>query len=87
MLKLNYLFADGIVFAANKPVNRIIENAKTCDTIRLDMQNLSRVDVTTVEKLAKLDKKFNAEGKNLVLVNTNDVISKRYHKFVEEVLK
>jgi len=74
-------------FAVNKLVNRIMENAKSCDTIRVDMNTLDRVDVTSVEKLAKLDKKLNSEGKNLVLLNTNEIISKRYHKFVEEVLK
>lgn len=56
------------------------------DSVTLDLGKVDRIDVTSAERLAKLEKKLMAKGKKLALANSAAAVEKRYNRFVNEIL-
>jgi SulP family sulfate permease len=62
------------------------KKAEEHGSVTLDMANVDRIDVTSAERLAKLEKKLRSRGKALSLANSAAAVEKRYNRFVEEIL-
>lgn len=62
----------------NKIINRIMLESLSSDIVILDMSLSRRIDVTSVEKLAKCAKALSKQNRRLVIHNANDRIKTRY---------
>ncbi len=65
----------------NKIINEINLQLKESNDIVLDLQDVSSIDCTSIEKLAKLDSSINVVGKNLTLINYTEKIGQRLQKY------
>ncbi len=66
-------------------ISVIEKRAAEYNHIVLDLAAVSRIDVTSAERLSKLDSQLNRAGKNLALVNAGSAIHTRYHRFIKEI--
>ena len=62
------------------------QKAADHEKVTLDLENVDRIDVTSAERLAKLEKKLQGKGKTLELSHTARAVEKRYGRFVKEIL-
>ena len=81
------LKAEGRVYFISvcRLIDRIEKSAADFDEFILDFKNIDRIDVTSVERLAKLDKALNRTGKNLKIINGAAAVDHRYTRFVNEI--
>ncbi len=66
---------------ANKLAGAVEKEFESADNVTVDMRSIERIDETALEKIASLNKKIKAKGKNLDLVGYNEKICKRFDKF------
>ena len=71
-------------------INRIhdyaAKQAETHTTVTLDLENVSSIDVTCAERLAKLEKKLSRKNVTLALSRAAAPVEKRYNRFKKEIL-
>lgn len=63
------------------------QKAHEYDQVTLDFEKIDRIDVTSAERLAKLDRKLEGKGKTLVFLHEKSAVQSRYDRFVREILK
>jgi len=73
--------------SVNKLIDYISKKIETCDKVTLDLETIDRIDVTSAERLSKLDKKLERKGKILAFTHSNTAVQGRYDRFVREILK
>lgn len=73
--------------SVNKLYDYIAKKAAACDHITLDLETIERIDVTSAERLSKLDKKLAKQGKTLAFIHSNTAVQSRYDRFIREILK
>ena len=66
---------------ANKLTDAISQALQASDSVTVDMTEVERVDETALEKIATLNKKVKAQGKNIELVGYNEKIQKRFDRY------
>ncbi|MDR0856010.1 MAG: SulP family inorganic anion transporter [Clostridiales bacterium] len=78
----------GAVFfiSINKLVHAVIDAARQYDEVIVDMEHSTRIDATSVERLAKRAKILAREGKHLVLHNLSPRHAARYRRAFEHII-
>lgn len=82
------LMLNGAVYflSVNSIVDQINKHAAEHDEIAIDMNGVSRVDVTSAERLSKLGMGLKRRGKSLTFINANGAVSGRCERFAREIL-
>ncbi len=64
-----------------KVISEINNQLTTCNDIVLDLEEVTSIDCTAIEKLAKLDSSINVNGKNLTLINYTEKVGQKLQKY------
>lgn len=65
-----------------KLIDKLEKALESCDKLTINMKNVSRIDQTALEKLAKLDRKIKAGGKILDFSECNDIVRYRMETYL-----